>query len=174
MSFSPEDSLYLSFLYQPGGLGDLPEEQDSLLVDFYSPADSAWINMWGIPGSEEVHPFRTVMIPITETRFLTGGFQFSFRNRASLPRNSDFEDKRANVDHWNVDYVRLGAGRFAADTILRDVAFNSAIQSVLIDLTSLPWSHFEDARDQVFDQKVAVTLQKQRLRFQKCYPFAGS
>lgn len=156
MDFSAADSLYLSFLYQAGGLGDMPEDQDSLLVDFYAPADSAWINVWGIPGAEEVQAFKTVMIPITQARFLTSGFQFRFRNRASLPRNNDFEDKRANVDHWNVDYIRLSAGRFAADTILRDVAFNTGIPSVLIDLSSLPWAHFEDARDQVFDQKVTV------------------
>jgi len=152
----PADNLYLSFLYQPGGLGDLPEEQDSLLVDFYSPSDTAWINVWGIPGIDQVHGFKTVMIPVTETRYLTDGFRFRFRNRASLPKNNDFEDKRANVDHWNVDYIRLDQGRFAADTILRDVAFNTGIQSVLVDLTSLPWTHIEDARDKVFDPKVSV------------------
>ncbi len=155
LKYLPVDSLYLSFLYQPGGLGDLPEEQDSLLVDFYSPSDTAWINVWGIPGTG-LHPFKAVMIPITETRYLSDGFRFRFRNRASLPRNSDFEDKRANVDHWNVDYIRLDKSRFAADTILRDVAFNTPVQSVLIDLTSLPWSHFADARDNVFDEKVTV------------------
>lgn len=149
------DSLYLSFVYQPGGLGDLPEEQDSLLVDFYSPSDSAWINMWGRPGTE-LHAFKAAMIPISQDRFLTDGFRFRFRNRASLPRNPDTEDKRSNVDHWNIDYIRLDANRFAADTILRDVAFSTGIPSVLKDLTSLPWSHFENARDQVFDEKVQV------------------
>ncbi|MFO7671009.1 MAG: T9SS type A sorting domain-containing protein [Bacteroidales bacterium] len=155
LNLLPADSLYLSFLYQPGGLGDLPEEQDSLLVDFYSPADSVWMNVWGIPGSD-LHPFKSVMIPITEDRYLSDGFRFRFRNRASLPKSNDFEDKRANVDHWHVDYIRLDRSRFAADTILRDVAFNTPIQSVLIDLTSLPWSHLADARDIVFDQKVKV------------------
>lgn len=155
MNYLAADSLYLSFVYQPGGLGDLPEEQDSLLVDFFSPSDTAWINVWGIPGAD-LHAFKPAMIPITQARFLSDGFRFRFRNRASLPRNPDTEDKRSNVDHWNVDYVRLHANRFAADTILRDVAFNSGIPSVLENLTALPWSHFEDARDQVFDQKVRV------------------
>lgn len=156
LNYPASDSLYLSFLFQPGGLGDLPEEQDSLLVDFFSPTDTAWINVWGIPGTEELLPFTTVMIPITQERFLTSGFRFRFRNRISLPRDQAFEDKRANVDHWHVDYIRLDRDRFAADTILRDVAFSTGIPSVLIDLTSLPWSHFEDAREQVFDQKVQV------------------
>ncbi len=153
LSYLPDDSLYLSFLYQPGGLGDLPEVQDSLLVDFYSISDTAWITIWSTPGTD-LHPFKTVMIPITEARYLTDGFRFRFRNMASLPKNNDYLDKRANVDHWNVDYVRLDRNRFAADTILRDVAFNRPVKSVLKDLTALPWSHFEDARENVFDEKI--------------------
>lgn len=151
--FVPADSLYLSFLYQPGGLGDLPEEQDSLLVDFYAPSDSAWVNVWGIPGTG-LHSFKTVMIPISETRFLRDGFRFRFRNRASLPKNVDYIDVRANVDHWNVDYIRLDRNRFAADTILRDVAFIQPLGSILKDLTSLPWSHFADAATTILDEKV--------------------
>jgi len=151
--YPPGDSLYLSFLYQPKGLGVFPDEQDSLLLDFYSPSDSAWINVWNIPGTG-LHPFRTVMIPITEARFLTGSFQFRFRNRASLPKSTANKDKRANTDHWNLDYIRLDRNRYAADTVLRDVAFYQPLNSILTDLTSLPWAHFPDASSTVLDQKV--------------------
>ena len=96
------------------------------------------------------------MIPITEANFLSDSFQFRFRNRASLANTQDFPDKLANVDHWNVDYIRLDRNRFAADTILRDVAFISGIEPLLKDLSSIPWSHFEDARDVVFDESVRV------------------
>ena len=155
LAYPPGDSIYFSFLYQPKGLGEVPEEQDSLLVDFYSPSDTAWINVWRTPGTE-LHDFKTVMIPITEANFLSDSFQFRFRNRASLANTQDFPDKLANVDHWNVDYIRLDRNRFAADTILRDVAFISGIEPLLKDLSSIPWSHFEDARDVVFDESVRV------------------
>ena len=155
LSYPPGDSIYLSFLYQPKGLGEVPEEQDSLLVDFYSPSDSLWTNVWGIPGTG-LHPFRHVMIPVAEGRFLEDGFRFRFRNRASLPRSSDYKDKRGNVDHWNVDYVRLNRLRFAADTVLRDVAFISPLKSILKDLTSLPWSHFEKAKNTALDPTIKV------------------
>jgi hypothetical protein len=148
LDYPAADSIYFSFLYQPGGLGDMPEEQDSLSVDFYDPSDEMWINVWSIPGSDS-HPFRHVMIPVADSRFLAEGFRFRFRNRASLPRNNDYPDKRANVDHWNVDYVRLGRHRFAADTVLRDVAFHTPPNSVLKDLSSLPWSHFQKAYNTV-------------------------
>lgn len=145
LEYPSSDSIYLSFLYQPGGLCDLPEEEDSLMVDFYLTDSSEWINVWRIPGSE-LHPFKHVMIPVTDERFLTSGFRFRFRNRASLPRNSEMPDKRSNVDYWHLDYIRLDRNRTHADTILRDVAFNSPLSSVFKELTSVPWSHFEQAR----------------------------
>jgi len=144
LDYPASDSIYLSFLYQAGGLCDLPEEEDSLMVDFYASDSSEWINVWRIPGSE-LHPFKHVMIPVSEDRFLSSGFMFRFRNRASLPRNSETPDKRSNVDYWHVDYVRLDRNRTAADTILRDVAFNTPITSIFKELSAVPWSHFEQA-----------------------------
>lgn len=43
---TPNDNVYLSFLYQPGGLGNLPELKDSLVLQFYKGikvlADTTW------------------------------------------------------------------------------------------------------------------------------------
>jgi len=148
LDYPASDSIYLSFLYQPGGLCDLPEEQDSLMVDFFAPDSARWINVWSIPGSE-LKPFRHAMIPVTDSSFLVDGFRFRFRNRASLPRSNDYPDWRSNVDYWHVDYIRLHGNRFATDTLIRDVAFNTPLSTMLKDLTSLPWSHFKDAYNTV-------------------------
>ncbi len=148
LDYPASDSIYLSFLFQPGGLCNLPEEGDSLMVDFYATDSARWINVWRVPGTE-LQPFRHAMIPITESRFLVEGFRFRFRNRASLAKNNDFADMRSNVDYWHVDYVRLHGNRFASDTVLRDVAFVTPLNSILKDLTSLPWSHFEAAYNTV-------------------------
>lgn len=155
MEYPASDSIYLSFLYQPQGRGDMPDAKDSLLVDFFDPALESWNNVWGVPG-DTLHRFTHVMIPVTDARYLTGGFRFRFRNRASLPRNNDYPDKRANVDHWNVDYVRLDRNRVASDTLMRDVAFNEPLNSILRDLTSLPWAHFEQAYNTVLDPTLTV------------------
>ena len=106
LEYPASDSLYLSFLFQPGGLCDIPEEEDSLMVDFYATDSSQWINVWRIPG-RSLHEFTHAMIPIRSERFLTSGFRFRFRNRASLSRSNDYPDKRSNVDYWHVDYIRL-------------------------------------------------------------------
>ncbi|MGW8314861.1 MAG: T9SS type A sorting domain-containing protein [Bacteroidales bacterium] len=151
LDYPASDSIYLSFLYQPAGLCDPPEDQDSLMVDFFAPDSARWINVWSVPGSE-LQPFRQVMLPVTDSSFLKEGFRFRFRNRASLARNNDYPDMRSNVDYWHIDYVKLDRNRFIADTVLRDVAFNTPLNSVLKNLTALPWSHFEVAYNTALDQ----------------------
>lgn len=155
LAYPASDSIYLSFLFQAGGLCDLPEEQDSLLVDFYDSAAATWINVWRIPG-EAMQPFRHVMIPVTDARFLNSEFRFRFRNLASLSKNNDYPDKRGNVDYWHLDYVRMDRNRFVADTILRDVAFNSPLSSILKGFTSLPWIHFETAKNSILAPHIAA------------------
>ncbi len=155
LQYPASDSLYLSFLYQAGGLCDLPEEEDSLMVDFYATDSSKWVNVWRVPG-RSLHEFSHAMIPISSERFLTSGFRFRFRNRASLSGSNDYPDKRSNVDYWHVDYVRLDRNRTISDTILRDVAFNTPLSSVLKDLTSIPWPHFETAQNTTLAPFVSV------------------
>lgn len=144
LDYPASDSLYLSFYYQPAGLGLIPKEADSLCVDFYNPSLDSWSTIWQITG-DTVRPFKQAMIPITDTAFLKPGFQFRFRNRASLPHNSEYSDKRGNVDHWHIDYVRLDRQRSYSDTILRDVAFTSPLPSLLKEYHALPWDHFNQA-----------------------------
>jgi len=148
LDYPASDSIYLSFLYQPGGLCDLPEEQDSLAVDFFAPDSARWINVWSVPGNK-LRTFRHAMIPVTDSRFLAEGFRFRFRNKASLPKTNDYPDMRGNVDYWHVDYIRLHSNRSASDTLIRDVAFNTPLTTMLKDLTSLPWLHFEAAYNTV-------------------------
>lgn len=141
LNYPASDSIYLSFFYQPQGNGLEPQPHDSLCVDFFDPVAEQWINVWSVPG-DTLRAFRQVMIPIRDTLFLKEGFRFVFRNRASLPKNTDYRDKWGNVDHWNIDYVRLDRNRNLADTILRDVAFHKPIPSLLKNYESIPWDHF--------------------------------
>ncbi len=144
LDYPATDDIYFSFFYQPTGLGLEPSEYDSLCVDFYNPTLDMWSNIWQKPG-DTLQAFKQVMIPITDAAYLKNGFQFRFRNRASLPLNSDYSDKRGNVDHWNIDYVRLGRLRSSTDTIIRDVAFSKPLTSMIKDYQAVPWDHFSIA-----------------------------
>ncbi len=155
LDYPASDSIYLSFYYQPQGTGIEPMPHDSLLLDFYDPVNERWVNVWGVQG-DTLSAFKQVMVPVRDTLFLKKGFKFGFRNRASLPQNSDYKDKRGNVDHWNIDYVRLDKNRTAADTIIRDVAFYKPIPSLLKNYESIPWDHFGVAYNTLYRQNITL------------------
>jgi hypothetical protein len=143
--YPASDSLYLSFYFQPGGLAEPPDKQDSLILDYYSPAAMAWQKVWSAPGTGSPGEFKRIMLKIDDSRYLQKGFRFRFRNYASQVENPDLYDKRANVDLWHIDYVKLDKNRRISDTILRDVSFVEPIKTILKEYTSLPWPHFEAA-----------------------------
>jgi len=78
-----DTSVYLSFFYQPQGLGDAPEPTDSLVLEFFTPQTNRWIWIWSQPGSQS-HDFKQVMIPVRGALFMQAGFKFRFRNYATL------------------------------------------------------------------------------------------
>jgi hypothetical protein len=213
---TPKDSVYFSFYYQPGGglgkpwnrLGDAPEPDDSLLLEFgyqtgrivllyyltdsqmvgdtlvpgdtlYSfcnpdlfiivgeehfpgdilevPCDSVngmemiWETVWsdaGRPLEEFIKiygdTFRQVMIPIIDTIYFNSGFQFRFRNYASIELHNNVLNWGNNVDFWNIDYVRLDKDRSFADTAIDDIAFVNNPGSILKNYTAMPWNQFKD------------------------------
>ena len=141
LNFPADTSIYFSFMYQAQGLGDAPENGDSLILEFYSPTDLSWNKIWSINGSE-LHNFKKVIIPISESKYLKSGFQFRFKNIASFSSNTDYAGRRSNCDYWNIDWVYLNKYRSAADTILNDVAFIQPLKSLLKSYESVPWKHF--------------------------------
>jgi hypothetical protein len=145
LNYPATDNIYLSFYYQPGGLAEPPETGDSLILDFYSPDSLTWEKVWSVPGHGISEDFKRVMIKIEKDEFLKKGFRLRFRNYASHLSNPDLYDKRANIDFWHIDYIKLDLNRDISDTVLRDVAIMEPIKGILKEYTSLPWSHFEAA-----------------------------
>jgi hypothetical protein len=134
------DSIYLSFFYQARGLsGDIHgQEIDSLALEFYAPLEDLWYPVWSTPydamNPSIQPPFRQVMIPIREFRYLQDGFRMRFFNYATLS---------GSFDHWHLDYVRLGAQRSRADTVIVDVAYVYPASSLLETFTSVPYENFK-------------------------------
>jgi len=141
--FYPQDTtVYLSFYWQPQGLGDAPEPDDSLILEFYAPDSKQWIHVWSIPGTP-LSDFHLQMIPITDSRFLQKGFRFRFSNRASLAPS--FEPSlKVNADHWHLDYIYLNRNRNYRDTIMNEVSLTDSPGSLLLTYTAMPWQHFRE------------------------------
>lgn len=128
---SPADSLYLSFFYQPQGNGFYPLLADSLIL-YMKNHFGDFVKVWSVSGTA-VKPFQQVMIPIIDSFYFHGEFQFRFVNIAALFWADAI---------WNVDYIRLDANRSSADTVVTDIAFSSTPTFLLNDYTSMPYSQF--------------------------------
>lgn len=166
---SGQDSLYLSFLFQPGGAADAPARGDSLLVDFYDPLAAKWFNVWGgiylaqrgrveqyfrnTPrwdktkseqhSSPQQHFFRA-HIPLRESRFKKSGFRFRFRNLASIIRDNTAPGRTGNSSQWHVDMVYLNANRTYNDTLVPDVACTETLQTPFKEYSAVPYFAFNE------------------------------
>ena len=81
------DSIYLSFFYQCGGNGNMPEFRDSLVLQFYSVADDEWRSVWKVAGGAAMTDFEQVLIPLRDSIWLKKGFRFRFLNYVSISSN---------------------------------------------------------------------------------------
>ncbi len=140
LKYPVSDSLYFSFYYQPQGRGNAPEKPDSLVLEFEAPGSNTWKHIWAKRGStlaSNDSSWKIVMIPITDTSMLKKGFQFRFRNYATLS---------GSWDHWNIDYVYLNkrpAGK--NDTIFNNVSYVYNTSSLIKTYSSMPWNHYNSS-----------------------------
>lgn len=132
IDLSSSDSLFMLFFYQPQGIGDNPQEEDSLVLEFLD--DSLrWNRVWSVKGSS-YYPFKKKVILVNQEKYLHSNFKFRFFNYATLS---------GNFDHWNLDYVKLDNFNRSSDTVLSDdVAFVGRHSSLLKRYTQMPWKHF--------------------------------
>ena len=142
------DSIYFSFLYQPEGLGDIPESGDSLIVEFYAPELQEWNRVWGVEG-DTVYPFRAAHILVDNPIYLKKGFEFRFRNYGSLA---------GGLDHFHVDYVHLRTLSAYDDTLFKDFAFVYPLNSLLDTYTSVPWDHYKESTNSKMTDSLLIKL----------------
>ena len=127
---SEHDLLYFSFCFQSTGLGNIPESNDSLLVQFLD-INGQWNTVWYTEG-KELSEFEKVDIIIEDSEYLFDEFQFRFHNYSTLS---------GNFDHWHLDNVLLTED-FNLSQNTDDVAFVYETSDVLNFYTNVPWSHF--------------------------------
>lgn len=147
-ALTASDSVYFSFLYQPEGLGDIPEPSDSLVLEFYAKELDQWFRVWSING-DTVHPFRAAHINISDSKYFKRGFQFRFRNYGSLA---------GGLDHFHIDYVNLRSLSAHDDTLFKDFAFVYPLNSLLKTYTAAPWDHYKESTSNKMSDSVLIKL----------------
>lgn len=159
-----KDSIYFSFLYQPKGFGDAPEninvgstaKHDSLCLQFYNPTNNQWISIWSETISEdpklqnkEFVTFKKVHFRIKDSTFLKKNFQFRFVN---------YGDLSGSLDHFHLDYVKFRKNSGYQDTLFKDFAFVYPVTSILKKYTSIPWKHFIAASKKPISDSISFII----------------
>lgn len=177
LSYTPADNIILSFYYQAGGLGDLPESTDSLTLQFLN-SSNEWVNVWSASARrdsliERNHltaasttkkaddiavAFFSAYIRIDRPEYLFDGFRFRFINYASVAINTFVPGRASNADHWHLDVVYLNRARTEGDHI-PDIALYLPQQPFSYEYESIPWKHFNSSsRASLFGSQLNSTF----------------
>jgi hypothetical protein len=122
---------FFMFYFQGKGLGETPEIQDKLVLEFFN--GSFWVEKWSSFGVAMLE-FEKEVIIIDSAQYLTNDFKFRFRNYATIS---------GNFDHWHIDYLVINELLNVSDTTeLNDVSFVYSSPSFLNRYYEMPWTHF--------------------------------
>ncbi|WP_448518336.1 T9SS type A sorting domain-containing protein [Rhodoflexus sp.] len=128
----PQDNLFLSFFWQAEGLGEQPDEEDYLALEFLD-RNNNWVRRWQQNGGAPGTAFRYVILPINTTNFLHKNFRFRFIR---------FGRQAGAFDTWHVDYIYLNKNRNATDNSLLDIAANGIQGRFLKRYSAMPMRQF--------------------------------
>ncbi|WP_181163683.1 T9SS type A sorting domain-containing protein [Pontibacter mangrovi] len=148
---TPADSVYLSFYWQSGGLGDVPDQTESnlryLTLEFLDNT-GAWQEVWRQPAVGEVTDFAQVFVGLRESKYFHSGFRFRFRNVGL---------RNGMADVWNLDYMLLDRNRTKGQANRRDIAISQSISRLLQYYTAMPaWQFREDPNAALADTVTAT------------------
>lgn len=134
-------TVFLSFFWQVKGLGEIPNEEDSLRLQYLS-RDSLWVTKWVLSGGEDKlsEDFTQQFLPILQPEFYHEGFRFRFQS---------FNKQTGPFDHWHIDYVYLNQNRSTANNTYFDRALSAAPLSPLNGYYALPPDQFVPAAEQL-------------------------
>lgn len=135
------DNIYLSFYWQAKGLGELPDSDDSLKLEFKD-VNGDWVSVWSQMGGDSLTKFapadytlkfKQEIFAVTNTNYLHAGFQFRFISFARIS---------GSYDNWNLDYVYLDANRHINNFGQQDVVLDKVPGSFLKNYQAMPFNQY--------------------------------
>lgn len=130
-----DTGVYITFYIQPKGLGDMPNNGDSLLLEFRTSATqpNLFRPVWtGARSNFSSERFTQIAVKV-DSNFFHDDFQFRFKN---------ITGKYGNLNHWHLDYVRLDKSGLKATMNYYDIAVSNAEPSLITPYTAMPYDHF--------------------------------
>ncbi|MBC5772867.1 T9SS type A sorting domain-containing protein [Pontibacter sp. KCTC 32443] len=151
-TFSPADSVYLSFYWQSGGLGDVPDrtvENTFYLVLEFKDNTGNWQQVWRQNATGEATDFVQVFVGLKDARYFHNEFEFRFRN---IGRRSGL------LDIWNLDYIELNQNRRKGQNTTRDIAISQMVTPLLENYTAMPLHQFLEDPAAALADSVSATV----------------
>lgn len=131
-TLKPQDNVFMSFFWQAEGLGEQPDAEDYLAVDFLD-RNNNWIRRWQQNGGLASADFRYVILPINTTAFLHKNFRIRFVR---------YGRQSGAFDTWHVDYIYINKNRSATENSLLDIAANGIKGRFLKRYSAMPMRQF--------------------------------
>ena len=136
----------LSFFYQAGGKGEVPEPKDSLVLEYYSPGLDEWVWAWK---ASQIRPGpsarKFLTFPGVFTRMVSGFVSGiipacpSMRSRGSMEPSATWISGILIISCW----TRCPGPVMNPSMIL---PLWIRLQDLLYDYTTVPWNHVEYAQ----------------------------
>ena len=161
VSVTERESVWFSFFWQQFGLGEFPDQEDSIRLQFKN-VEQEWITVWLQAGGDSLatSSFQQEIIQLLNPGYFHDGFQFRFQSFSRLS---------GAFDTWNIDYIYLNQGRSASNTAYLDRALTSLPTSPLGQYTAVPMSQFAANRARYFGSPSVgfynLNVQLQPVRF---------
>ncbi|MGB0524722.1 MAG: T9SS type A sorting domain-containing protein [Flammeovirgaceae bacterium] len=143
--YTQANALLLSFYWQAQGLGELPNPEDYLRLEFLN-NQGDWIEQWRVNG-DTLTDFEYEEFTITDPSYLHAQFQFRFVVFGRLS---------GGYDTWNLDYVYLNTTANRNVDVPIDFGMTNVSREALHTYTALPKSHFLNHMDSVWNDTVQV------------------
>ncbi|WP_162419531.1 T9SS type A sorting domain-containing protein [Cyclobacterium roseum] len=140
-----QSSLFISFFWQAGGKGEMPDSQDALVLSFLD-SEGNWISAWTQEGGEELSTdgFQQAILPVPAA-FQHANFQFKFTQSGRLS---------GPFDTWILDYILLNTGRDEQDLFTNDRSLTRLPGSPFAPYYAIPYFEFDP-------EMVSGTIQNQ-------------
>jgi hypothetical protein len=141
-----KEPVTLSFFYQAGGKGEVPEMTDSLMLEFFYASDSIWQKVWSF-STDTITEFRQHVETVADS-FCQAGFQFRFRNKTSMSPNevTGGDGALSNADCWNIDYIMMNTRPAAEHRSIEDITQVDIPRELMDAYESVPWTHLNNAQ----------------------------
>ncbi|MBB6612617.1 T9SS type A sorting domain-containing protein [Pontibacter sp. Tf4] len=151
-ALTPADSVYLSFYWQSGGVGNVPDrtvENSFYLALDFKDSSGNWQQVWRQNAPGQTTDFTQVFLGLKEARYLHNEFQFRFRN---------IGQRSGLLDIWNLDYIELDKNRRKGQNTTRDIAISQPVSPLLRNYTAMPAIQFLENPEAALADSVTATL----------------